>query len=384
MTGSIAPVKGWPDFSVYSASKAALRSFARTWLNELKDRQIRVNVLSPGLLLLLGAIATECLHAAPRPAADALIKHFNMQRIPQEGPWFTLTYSSSDTLPRGALPGRYDGPRAAGSAIIAIITKNEYSGLHRLKTDEVWHYYGGDPLKLLILHPDGSGEVVVLGSDVLGGQKLQYVVPRGSWQGSIPLGKGRGSYSMIGDTLAPGFDYSDFEMGYRADLQQAYPSYAGLIAQLTRQEFLARPQNGVASPPGPTPGGQEAVTLSVSVDQLKTVPASPGLALAEVVGRIAAAHSERCSIAAFALEAGKRSASSFNKEAEEYFIVTEGTGTVRVGTRETVVVPGTVVVVPPRAEHWLQAGSAGILHFYAVSAPAFRPEDYVVTSAPQR
>jgi len=336
------------------------------------------------LLILLGSLATECLYAAPRPTADALIKHFNMQRIPQEGPWFTLTYSSADTLPRGALPGRYDGPRAAGSAIIAIITKYEFSAMHRLKTDEVWHYYGGDPLQLLILRPNGSAEVVVLGSDVLRGQKLQYVVPRGSWQGSIPLGKGRDSYSIIGDTLAPSFDYSDFEMGYRADLQQAYPGYAGLIAQLTRQEFLIRPKNRVASSPAPTPGGQEAAPLSVSVDQLKTVQASPGLALAEVVGRVAGAHSERCSIAAFTLEAGKRSASSFNKEAEEYFIVTEGTGTVRVGSRETAVVPGTVVVVPPRAEHWLQAGSAGNLHFYAISAPAFRPEDYVVTPAPQR
>ena len=334
------------------------------------------------LLILLGALATDNLYAAPGPTATALIKHFNMQRIPQEGPWFTLTYSSSDTLPRGALPERYDGSRAAGSAIIAIITRTEFSAMHRLKTDEVWHYYGGDPLQLLILHPDGSGEVVVLGSDVLGGQKLQYVVPRGSWQGSIPLGKGRDSYSMIGDTLAPSFDYSDFEMGYRTELQQAYPRYAGLVAQLTRNEFLTRSPTVAATPPAPTPGSQDAAPLAVNADQLKTVPASPGLALAEVVGRVAAAHSERCSIAAFTLEAGKRSATSFNKEAEEYFIVTEGTGTVRVGARETTVMPGSVIIVPPRAEHSLQAGSAGSLHFYAVSAPAFAPADYVVTSAP--
>ena len=336
------------------------------------------------LLILLGDLATGYLYAAPRPTATALIEHFNMQRIPQEGPWFTLTYSSSDTLPRGALPERYDGPRPAGSAIMAIITKAEFSAMHRLQTDEIWHYYGGDPLQLLVLRSDGSGEVVVLGSDVLGGQKLQYVVPRGSWQGSIPLGKGRDSYSMIGNTLAPSFDYSDFEMGYRTELQQAYPRYAGQIAQLTRQEFLTRPQTAATSQSAPTlSGGVEAAPVAVSVDQLKTVQASPGLALAEVVGRVAAAHSQRCSIAAFTLETGKRSSTSFNKEAEEYFIVTEGTGSVRVGSREKTVAPGTVVLVPPRVEHWLQAGSAGSLHFYAVSAPAFSPEDYVVTSAPQ-
>jgi uncharacterized protein len=335
------------------------------------------------LLMLLGVLATEYLYAAPRPTATALIEHFNMQRIPQEGPWFTLTYSSSDTLPRGALPGRYDGSRAAGSAIIAIITRTEFSAMHRLKTDEVWHYYGGDPLQLLILHPDGSGEVVELGSDVLGGQKLQYVVPRGSWQGSMPLGKGRDSYSMIGDTLAPSFDYSDFEMGYRTELQQRYPGYAGLIAQLTRKEFLTRPQTAAATPPAAAPADQGAAPIAVNVDQLKTVQAAPGLALAEVVGRVAAAHSERCSIAAFTLAAGDRTSVSFNKEAEEYFIVTEGTGTVRVGARETTVVPGSVVMVPPRAEHSLQAASSGSVHFYAVSAPAFSPEDYVVTSTPQ-
>src|ERR1700733_1012481 len=120
--------------------------------NHLVKRSILV-------LVVLGGLASEHLCAAPRPNAAALIEHFNMQRIPQEGPWFTLTYSSSDTLPRGALPERYNGPRAAGSAIIAVITRTEFSALHRLKTDEVWHYYGGDPLQLLVLRSDGSGEV---------------------------------------------------------------------------------------------------------------------------------------------------------------------------------------------------------------------------------
>ncbi len=227
------------------------------------------------LFILLGGLAGGSLQASPRPTAAELIQHFNMARIPQEGPWFTLTYSSSDTLARGSLPERYKGSRAAGSAIIAIITRDEFSAMHRLQTDEVWHYYGGDPLQLLVLHPNGSGEVVVLGSDVLAGQKLQYVVPRGSWQGSMPLGKARDRYAMIGDTLAPGFDYSDFEMGYRAELQQAYPRYADLIAQLTRQEFLTRPHAVATSPPPPLPTVQEAAPIAVSVDQLKTVEASP-------------------------------------------------------------------------------------------------------------
>ena len=338
------------------------------------------------LLLMLFCGLTEPAVAVPRPSAAALIKHFNMARIPQEGPWFVLTYNSPDTLARGALAGRYDGPRPASSAIIALVTKADFSAMHRLKTDEMWHYYGGDPLEMLILHPNGNGEVVVLGPDVLAGQKLQYVVPRGSWQGARPRGKGTDVYAIFGDTLAPAFEYSDFEMGYRDELQKAYPRQAALIEQLTRKEFLTRPQPATAETRTPESSNQDAVgptsssPMVVTVEQLKTVQASPGLDLAEVVGRVAAAHSERCSVAYFSLAAGARTSTSLNKEAEEYFLVTGGTGTVRVGAGEMTVAPGSLVVIPPRAEHSLQAGSSGSLHFYAISAPAFSPDDYVVTS----
>ena len=194
-----------------------------------------------GLLILSSVFASPSLSvAAPRPTAAALIQHFRMTQVPQEGPWFTLTYTSEDVLPHAALPERYDGPRAAGSAIIGLITRAEFSALHRLKSDEIWHYYGGDALRMLVLHPDGQGEEVVLGPDVLGGQKLQYVVPRGSWQGAMPIGTAADTYSLFGDTLAPGFAYADFEMGYRSELQQAYPQFAAIIARLTRKEFVTR------------------------------------------------------------------------------------------------------------------------------------------------
>jgi uncharacterized protein len=191
----------------------------------------------PLLLILCVGLAASPLGAAPRPTAQALIEHFKMTRIPQEGPWFTLTWRSEETLPRSALPDRYDGPRPAGTAIIGIITRTDFSAMHRLKTDEMWHYYGGDPLELLVLHPDGTGEVVVLGPDVLAGQKLQYVVPRGSWQGARPLGDKSDAWSLFGDTLAPGFEYADFEMGYRDELQRTYRVHSAAIARLTRTEF---------------------------------------------------------------------------------------------------------------------------------------------------
>jgi len=330
------------------------------------------------LLLVLSGLLSTPSSAAPRPSARALIEHFKMTQVPQEGPWFTLTYSSEDMIPQTALPQRYDGARAAGNAIIGLITRTEFSALHKLKTDEMWHYYGGDPLRLLVLHPDGRGEVVVLGPDVLGGQKLQYVVPRGSWQGAMPTGKGPDTYSIFGDTLAPGFAYADFEMGYRSELSQAYPQFADTIAQLTRKEFITRPSS---TPQTPVSNSGEPPLL-FDVDQMKSIQASLGFQLTEVVGRAAPAHSERCSIAYFSLAAGHRTATSLNKVAEEYFVIARGTGTVRVGSREVTVVPGSLVVVPPRAEHSLQAASSNTLYFYAISAPAFSPDDYVAVSAP--
>lgn len=332
----------------------------------------------PLLLLSGGLLCSSVSIAAPRPTAAALIQHFKMTQVPQEGPWFTLTYSSEDILPRAALPERYDGSRAAGSAIIGLITRTDFSALHKLKTDEMWHYYGGDPVRMLVLHPDGSGEVVVLGPDVLGGQKLQYVVPRGSWQGAMPAGNSADTYSIFGDTLAPGFAYADFEMGYRSELQQAYPEFAATIAQLTRKEFVTRPQS---SSPAPA-ANSGAPPLLFDVDQMKSIQAALGFQLTEVVGRDAPAHSERCSIAYFSLQPGRSTTTSFNKIAEEYFVIARGTGTVRVGTREVTVAPGSVVVVPPRAAHSLQAASSNTLYFYAISAPAFSPDDYVAVPTP--
>lgn len=191
--------------------------------------------------LCCGLMLCACTTERARPSAQQLIEHFKMEKIPQEGPWFTLTYRSDIVLPQSALPSRYDGPRAAGNAIVALATREDFSALHRLKTDETWHYYGGDPLQMLILHPDGGGEIVVLGPDVIHGQKVQQVVPAGSWQGAIPLGN-ETAYTLFGDTLTPGFEYSDFEMGYRSELQLSHPAFTQEIVRLTRKEFITRPR----------------------------------------------------------------------------------------------------------------------------------------------
>jgi predicted cupin superfamily sugar epimerase len=204
-----------------------------------------------GLAPLLGA----ALPAAPIGMAARLIRQFKLTRIPDEGCWFTLTYRSADLVTGPALPARYRGaPHVAASAIYALETRDDFSAMHRVRTDELWHYHDGDPLQLLLLHPDGRGEIRVLGPDVFHGQQPQIVVPGGTWQGSRPLRDSPEAYTFFGNTLAPGFEAADFEIGYREELQQAYPAFAALIAELTRAEFVTRrpvTRRPVAAAPSP-------------------------------------------------------------------------------------------------------------------------------------
>jgi predicted cupin superfamily sugar epimerase len=174
--------------------------------------------------------------------AGKLVAHYHMQPVPQEGVWFSLTYTSEDQLDGATLPPRYAGRNhAAGNAIVGLETPRDFSAMHRLRSDEVWHFYGGSPLKMLLLYPDGHGQTMTLGGNVLAGELPQVTVPHGVWQGSEPRASSAGSYSFFGTQLSPGFDYADFEMGYRDELQQRYPAFSKAIARLTRAEFARSP-----------------------------------------------------------------------------------------------------------------------------------------------
>ena len=96
-----------------------------------------------------------------------------------------------------------------------------YSRLHRIRSDEIWHFYLGGPLRLAMIHPDGKTDEIILGQDIAAGQTLQYVVPAGVWFGATPCAET--DFSFVGCTVAPGFDFADFEMGKRESLKSAYP-----------------------------------------------------------------------------------------------------------------------------------------------------------------
>jgi predicted cupin superfamily sugar epimerase len=152
---------------------------------------------------------------------------------PPEGGYYRESYRSGKTIPNNALPRRYKGDRAYSTAIYYLLTPDTFSSLHRLGTDEVYHFYLGDPVEMLQLLPEGRGKVIRLGDEIKNGMHLQVAVPRGTWQGSrlIPDGK----CALLGTTVAPGFEFADFEIGRRNELLLSHPRFRDLIVALTRE-----------------------------------------------------------------------------------------------------------------------------------------------------
>jgi predicted cupin superfamily sugar epimerase/mannose-6-phosphate isomerase-like protein (cupin superfamily) len=336
-------------------------------------------LLAYALLTAGCAVASTVARAADLPAppgvAGRLIAHFQMKRIPQEGAWFGVTYTSEDLLDGATLPPRSAGrPHAAGGAIVVVVTPRDFSALHRLKTDEVWHFYGGSPLELLLLYPDGRGRTVTLGMNVLGGELAQFTVPKGVWQGGAPISSTARSFSFAGTQMSPGFDSSDFEIGYRDELVRRYPAFAKNIGRLTRAEFIMN----AGEPPSRTDASR-ALSRVFTEEDMPSVSASPGVRLQELIGRAAPfANSSTLSIAKFTLSPGRASATSFNHRSQEVFLVTDGTGEVLLGDKATPVSAESTVFIPAGEVHSIRADPNSTLTFYAVSAPAFSPEDYVV------
>jgi len=166
------------------------------------------------------------------PSANEIQELLKLKPLPVEGGYFAETYRSKFTLSQRSLLAGYSGERPLSTAIYYMLTPDTFSAMHRLEGDEVYHFYLGDPAEMLILKPNGTGETLGMGQNIISGMRLQHVVPGGAWQGSrlIPGGK----FALLGTTMAPGFDPADFELGARSELTARFPAYAELIAALTR------------------------------------------------------------------------------------------------------------------------------------------------------
>jgi predicted cupin superfamily sugar epimerase len=162
--------------------------------------------------------------------AEQVIAVLGLQPLPLEGGFYRETYRSADQLPAGSLPC-YGRSKVACTAIYYLLTSDTCSALHRLPTDEIFHFYVGDPVRMLQLFPDGRGHLITLGPDLVAGQAPQVVVSRGVWQGSL-LNPG-GAFALLGTTMAPGFDFDDYEPGDREVLIRQYPTFRDWIERLT-------------------------------------------------------------------------------------------------------------------------------------------------------
>jgi len=157
---------------------------------------------------------------------DEIKTLLNLQPHPVEGGHFRRTYTSVNTLylPRGMRP--------MGTAIYYLLEAETFSEMHVLDSDELFHFYLGDPVEMLQLHPDGSSAVITLGPDLQAGQQVQLVVPAGVWQGTRLTGDGK--VALLGCTVTPGFDFADYRSGSYAELAEQWPAEAERIKALTR------------------------------------------------------------------------------------------------------------------------------------------------------
>jgi len=148
-----------------------------------------------------------------------------------EGGCFKEIYRSEATVPGEALPG-YDGPRNLGTSIYFLLQDEEFSALHRIKQDELWHFYAGSTLTVHVIDVAGRYSPIRMGPDPEAGECVQALVPGGSLFGASVDGS-RG-YALVGCTCIPGFDFADFEMLGRDELLGRYPQHKELIERLTR------------------------------------------------------------------------------------------------------------------------------------------------------
>jgi hypothetical protein len=164
--------------------------------------------------------------------ADEVKQLLGLTPHPREGGWFIQTYASSETIaPAAFADSRYSSPRRTSTAIYYLLEPETFSEMHCLRSDEIFHFYAGDPVEMLQLFPDGSGQTIVIGNNLAAGQRPQVLVERGVWQGSRLVAGG--NWALLGCTVSPGFEYEDYGSASREALTSRWPSFARSIAALT-------------------------------------------------------------------------------------------------------------------------------------------------------
>ncbi len=163
-------------------------------------------------------------------SAEKIISTLNLARHP-EGGWYREIYRSSDVIPANGLPRGYGDARNVSTSIYYMLTGNEFSAFHRLKSDEIWHFYLGTPMKIWMIDENGNLSSIILGQNIEANECLQYVIKRNTWFAAGLMQTD--SFALLGCTVAPGFDFSDFELGKRDELKNLFPAYEDIINNFT-------------------------------------------------------------------------------------------------------------------------------------------------------
>ncbi len=164
-------------------------------------------------------------------SADYWIDKLKLQSHP-EGGYFSEAYRAEGIIPSSVLPAGFNGERNFSTSIYFLLQYNQFSAFHRIRSDELWHFYSGGSLDISVIYPSGKLGILKLGNQPEQGESFQRVVKAGCWFASSPAKKS--AYSLVGCTVAPGFDFHDFELAERKSLIQQFPQHKDLITHLTR------------------------------------------------------------------------------------------------------------------------------------------------------
>ncbi|MEQ6123377.1 cupin domain-containing protein [Pseudotenacibaculum sp. MALMAid0570] len=163
--------------------------------------------------------------------AQNIINKLELQEHP-EGGYFKETYRSSGVIPNNVLSTNFKGDRNESTAIYFLLTSEKFSAFHKINQDEAWHFYKGAPLKLHIISKEGNYSFIMIGNDLENGEVPQYVVKGGDWFAAEVLQKD--AYTLVGCTVAPGFDFADFVLPKREEMINLFPTHKEIITKLTR------------------------------------------------------------------------------------------------------------------------------------------------------
>ncbi len=162
---------------------------------------------------------------------DSLIEKFGLTLHP-EGGYFKEVYRSTGEIDANALPTEFQSARNYSTSIYFLLTSDTFSAFHKIKQDEIWHFYSGSPLILYMISESGTFTEHIIGHDFSAGQVPQFAVPANHWFAAKTIEGGE--YSFVGCTVAPGFDFKDFTLPKRKELIEKFPIYKKVISSLTR------------------------------------------------------------------------------------------------------------------------------------------------------